>query len=100
MQRCTSHKERPLHQELFVIRDAKADFYNPPFVTKTFAEAERTFSALANNPQTSIGQFPTDFDLYHLGTFDNVTGKMELHPSPKHQIKAVHLIQKIDPQMV
>lgn len=81
-----------LHK-VYAIRDAKAEFFGTPFLQKTEGEAERTFTTLANDTQTQIGQSPTDYDLYYLGQFDDNTGKYELQDTPTHRIKAVNLIK-------
>jgi len=80
-------------QKIFAIRDTKAGFYGQPFNQLSFAEAERVLIKLTQDKQTNVGQFPEDFDLYHLGEFDNITGKYEPLETPRHIVKAVNLVK-------
>lgn len=84
--------------KIFAIRDSKAEFYNQPFYQHTRLEAERTFSALANDSKSTIAQHPEDYDLYHLGEYDNISGKIKVLDTPEHIVKAANLIRS--PSMV
>lgn len=77
--------------QLISIRDSKGEAFQPPRATKTIGEAERMFENAINTKQEGnfLNQYPEDFDLYHLGTFDDQTGKMKLFDSPRHLHKAV-----------
>lgn len=79
--------------EIFSIYDSKLGAYNAPFFRRSKGEAERDFARLAQEANSNIAQFPEDFDLFYLGTFDDRVGKTELEPSPKHVIKAATLKQ-------
>jgi hypothetical protein len=78
--------------EVYAIRDSKAEMFHPPFLQKAKGEAERTFKQLANDPQTSVGSFPEDYDLYYVGKFDDNSGLYSLLDSPKHQLKAINVL--------
>lgn len=78
-------------QKVYSIRDGKGEFYCPPFFAKTHGEAERSFHTLANDEKSQVNAYAEDFDLYHLGEFDNVTGKLMPLPTPTHIVKAVAL---------
>lgn len=78
-------------QKMFSIRDAKADTYFNPFYSPTQPEAERQFAAVANDPKSTIFQFPEDFDLFLLGEFDTNTGIAKPLDTPLHISKALHL---------
>lgn len=75
---------------MYSIRDSKGDFYDRIFLQLTHGEAERTFTTIANDPKTPIGQYPEDYDLYFLGEFDNVTGIIT-PVVPQHVIKAINV---------
>ena len=62
--------------KLFSIYDTKADRYSQPFVAEHNADALRQFQQLANDDKTQIGQYPTDFILYSIGTFDTSNGQI------------------------
>lgn len=88
-----SARRTTMMHRIFSIRDTKAEFYYTPFAQKTHGEAERSFSDLASNEKTSIGQHPEDFDLYYLGEFDDQTGKFQPTDSPQHVVKAAHVVR-------
>lgn len=79
---------------MFAVRDSKSETFSNPIFLKTHGEAERLLTIQASNKETLIGQFPEDYDLYHLGEFTDTTGHMELHDSPKHVLKAINAIRQ------
>lgn len=79
-------------QKMYSVRDSKAEFYERPFLQHTHAEAQRSFASIARDPQNPIGKNPEDFDLYYLGEYDNVTGKLDPLPAPEHIVKANALL--------
>lgn len=74
---------------LFSIRDQKAGRYGPPFAKQTRGEAEREFFTITNNEQSTINQFPADFDLWEIGELDQTNGKITPLPTPVHMMKAI-----------
>lgn len=78
---------------MYSVRDSKGETYSPPFLAKTPGEAERMFTNEVHNTQSQISKYPEDFDLYHLGTYDDVTGKITSLDSPQHVVKAVNLLK-------
>lgn len=85
-----------MQQLLFSIRDTKGDMFNNPFPQLTKAEAIRTFTELSNDPQSRISKHPEDYDMYYLGTYDTVTGKIDSLDSPEHILKAINTIKQKD----
>lgn len=63
--------------ECFSIYDVKAKIYSAPFLQVNMAVAIRSFTELANDQQTKIAQWPLDYYLYHLGSFDDEEGRYE-----------------------
>lgn len=61
------------------VRDRAADAYGRPFFVAALGQAIRSFTDEVNKkgPDNTIGSHPEDFDLYHLGTFDDATGTFE-----------------------
>lgn len=76
-------------KQMFSIRDAKGEVFHPPFFKNTLGEAERDFREVANDPKSNLQKYPEDFDLYYLGTYDDLTGTFQPLETPKHIIKAV-----------
>lgn len=77
--------------QMYSIYDSKAEIFHPPYFNKTHGEAERTFGQIVNDEKTQIGQFPEDYDLYHVGEYNDGTGQFTLPDSPKHMLKAIAL---------
>jgi len=77
-----------MKQKAFSVRDSKAEIYHLPFFSNTTADAERSFSATVNNSQTTIHQFPEDFDLWMIGEYDQELGLMIPLKTPIHLLKA------------
>lgn len=69
--------------QIMAVYDAKARAYIHPFYSAHLDVAVRVFAECANTPDHQIGKFPEDFHLYHLGTWDDSTAKMELLNEPR-----------------
>jgi len=83
-----------LELQIFSVRDTKGDRYNNPFVEPNIEVAQRTTQRLVMDPQTVLAQFPEDFDLYHLGSLDTISGKITAFDTPRHVIKAANLLSR------
>lgn len=81
-------------QIMFAIRDTKGAYYSPPFTKNSRGEAERDFTTLSRDAQSTVNKYPEDFDLFELGTFDEKTGKVDGYDTPRHMLKAVDTIAK------
>lgn len=75
----------------YSIRDSKGEIYHNPFFKHTHGEAERDFTTAVNDDKSTLHQFPDDFDLYHIGSYDNQTGVFKALATPQHIQKAVHV---------
>lgn len=62
--------------KMYSINDSKAEFYQNPFFARTNEEAKRTFAQVLNdkNPNNQYAQSPSDFTLFEVASFDEVTG--------------------------
>lgn len=85
-----------MKQKAYSIRDQKSEIFNLPFFAKTHGEAERNFGAVVNDEKTVVGQHPEDFDLYHIGEYDDNLGQFEPLDTPQVIIKAVQLKKPIN----
>lgn len=75
---------------MYVIFDTKAKFYNKPFYLQNDNVALRAFTDLANDETTDVFKHPTDFQLYKVGTYDDVTATIVSNP-PIHMANAHEL---------
>jgi len=63
-----------LNQQLYSVYDSKVQSFSPPFIQRNNADATRNFAQAAAEPNSQLAQFPSDFSLYFIGTFDSETG--------------------------
>lgn len=77
--------------EIVTIKDAKSREFNRPAFESSVESALRSFGVLCSeDPARSLpAMYPADFDLWHIGTFDTATGKLEVLPSPVHLANGV-----------
>ena len=62
--------------KIYTIFDSKALVFGNIFIQKTNGEAIRSFSEVANDPQSAICKYPEDFCLMEIGTFDDTKGQL------------------------
>lgn len=85
------------NMKMFTIRDSRAECYNTPFFQKSHGDAERSFMSLAQDDKSLISQYPEDFDLYFLGEYDDISGKVKTLDTPQHLLKAATIPSKNTP---
>jgi len=73
----------------YATRDSKADVYNKPFYMSTHGEAIRAFHSACKKEGSSLHEFPEDFNMYFLGTWDDQSGEFET-------CKPLHLASALD----
>lgn len=61
---------------LFSILDVKGELFGPMMPVRTTQEAMRAFHMQYMNPETMINQWPEDYVLYEIGTWDPTTGQI------------------------
>ena len=59
----------------YSLLDVAVGSFNAPFYAPNDRVAMRVCSDAAEDPETLIGKHPEDFDLYLLGTFDDLIGE-------------------------
>lgn len=60
--------------EVFSVMDVKIGAYAQPFFSQTIASGVRAFHDATLDKNTVLGSHPADFQLFHLGQFDDNTG--------------------------
>lgn len=60
----------------FAIYDAKAEAYMTPFFCQTVGLAIRQMEGVVSNPELSVSQYPEDFTLFEIGSYDPQTGTL------------------------
>lgn len=70
--------------EIFAVRDRQLDAYMQPWTAQSIGQAARIFTDEVNNKEGQIFKHAGDYDLYHMGTFDQHTGNLvQLADQPK-----------------
>lgn len=72
---------------MMAIRDQAMEAFMQPFFTNTTAQAERMFRDTAEDDKSSMWKHPEDYDLYHLGTWDDNTGELLHQVNDKGEIE-------------
>lgn len=66
---------------IYSVLDTKAKAFMQPFFTNNHATAFRGLEQQCKKPDHPFAQFPADFVLAQLGTFDDATGLITPFPS-------------------
>ena len=86
--------------ELYTVFDTLTGAYGRPFHAINQADALRMAKTLANDKATTVGQSPTDFALFHLGSFDDLTAKITEFEAPKKICMFSELVVREDISML
>jgi len=70
--------------KVICVHDSKAQSYDRPFFTKNTVDALRSWSQICKDPDAPFSKFPSDFALFELGTFDQISGKFIQYEQPVH----------------
>lgn len=61
-------------QKAFAVYDSKSLLYGSPMFINSTGAAVRSFSDVANNPDSLVCKHPTDFVLFQIGEYDDEKG--------------------------
>lgn len=78
---------------IYSIRDLKADGYIRPTFFGNDAEVTRYFGDGVKNPKTGLAAHPEDYELFCIGSFDDVTGEIK-GCSPRYICRALDFVVK------
>lgn len=68
-----------MHKMILVsVRDKKAEAFHPPYAVPTKGIAIRAFGDAVVKGGSDLSAHPEDFDLFLVGEFDQITGKIEV----------------------
>lgn len=83
--------------KIYAVRDVKADAYGTLICCPTKGLALRAFADACADPRSPMAQYPSDYTLYELGTFDPASGSVTGHKVPEYVASAVETIAKSKP---
>lgn len=71
--------------QIMAVRDRAIDSFGQPFFAQAIGQATRQFADAVNSGKQddNLALHPEDFDLYHLGTYDDAGAKFDLLPQPR-----------------
>lgn len=61
---------------VYAVKDIKSQLFNNPFIQKSDGVAIRSFATACEDTNTDLNKYPSDFSLYHIGTYDPESGKI------------------------
>lgn len=67
---------------IFSMFDKKAKVYAPPFCSENLQVLKRQLTVEVGRGDSMLSQFPTDYEIYHLGYFDAPSGEITLNKNP------------------
>lgn len=85
--------------KVYSIYDKKGEQFGDPTLRLTHGEAERDFRDMASHEKSPVSKHPHDYDLYFLGEFSRIDGKMRLLDSPQHITNGAVLQSNAIPQI-
>lgn len=78
--------------KIFAVFDSKAASFLLPFYASNVPVGQRHFARGVADPSMDIGQFPEDFSLWEIGTFDTNTAVIvPLQPSINHGLGTLYI---------
>lgn len=84
---------------VFSMRDVKADYFMTPKFARTRFEIQRSLETAVNDPESDFGKYSADFQLYEIGSFDEMSGVLKGHPLPQLVCSAMEL-KRVGPMEV
>lgn len=78
--------------ELYALKDVKAGTFGNPMSFVNRAVAIRSLSEAAQMPDNMLSRHGFDYQLYHVGSFDAVSGSLETLHTPDFVITVGDLV--------
>lgn len=68
--------------QVFSVFDSKAKVFQQPFFSHNVGTALRSWEQAVAKPDSIFAQYPADFTLFNIGTFNDETGELVKHSEP------------------
>lgn len=78
---------------LCAVRDSAVSAFQRPFVVPALGMAIRAFGDEVVRPESELAKHPSDYELFHLGSFDEESGKVVCLPNPRSMARAVDFVK-------
>lgn len=76
---------------VFSVYDSKAEAFLQPFFTDASGVAVRMFQSAVADGNHDFNKYAEDFTLYEIGGFDEASGQLMSHDSPRSVVRAAAL---------
>lgn len=80
-------------KDMFTVYDAASKTFCTPFFSENITTATRAFAYAANDPNSEISRFPSDYSLFHFGTFDDQNAEITT-VKPYHLCNALQHVKQ------
>lgn len=80
---------------VFSVYDSAARSYSQPFYAAGRSVAFRMFEKLVNDGQSTVSQWPKDFSLFELGSFNDETAVFIFLDAPERVCDAMSLVRPV-----
>lgn len=88
-------------KSIFSIRDTKLSTFHLPFFQDSAIQAVRQVKiGMMTTPDMLLTRFPSDYELFELGTFEDVTGSIELYDQKKFITTILALAEEIQREQI
>lgn len=77
----------------FSVFDAAAEAWLAPFFARSKGEAVRLFEGAANTADHRFHKHASDYTLFQIGSFDDLTGRLEASSAPLALGNALEFVQ-------
>ena len=78
---------------MYTVYDSKGKVFQRPKYARNETDVRRAVEHIVNTQAEGnlLNEYPEDFEVYSLGTFDDQTGKFTLPSAPVHICRAIDL---------
>lgn len=83
-----------MNLEMFSVQDVKAGVFNPPQCFNNVETMKRAFTREFNKENSMVNQFPHDFRVFKVGTYNDGTGEVTKLPTPKLVLEIKDIVGK------
>jgi hypothetical protein len=88
-----------MEQLVFAIYDTKAKQYQEPFFARTVEVAIRSFKRAVNQQGTAFNEFPDDFILFQIGSWDSESAVL-ISTAPHSLGQGLAFLNPVGPQLL
>lgn len=71
-----------MEHQVVAVKDRALDTFMRPFFTPALGAAIRSFQDEINRTESEMNKHPDDYDLYHLGHWDDASGAFQSFQQP------------------